>query len=112
MAFACVLMLASCAARPADVANGGRGVQRPAPGKGIRVTDENLPINQRFRTLDDYLAWVKQYEAPTGRAWYKQVGPDRFELQTGNFHPLEGTPAAQGRVFTRKELERKFGFRK
>lgn len=75
------------------------------------MTNDPAPINQRFKTLDEYLLWLKQYAAPTDRAWYKEIKPGVYELQTGNFRPLEGTAAPQ-RIFTREELERKFGFRK
>lgn len=75
------------------------------------MTNEQLPINQRFKTLDDYLAWLQQYAGPTDRAWYKEIRPGVYELQTGNFMPLEGTPGAQKRIFTREELERQFGFK-
>jgi hypothetical protein len=76
------------------------------------VTDANLPINQRFRALDDYLFWLQQHDAPVDRPWYKEIRPGVYELQTGNFAPLPGTPGAPQRVFTREELEKKFGFTK
>ncbi len=67
-------------------------------------------INRRFKTLDAYLAYLEQYEAPIDKPWYKQVRPNVFELQTGNLRVL-GSGEEEKRTFTREELERKFGFR-
>ncbi|WP_374942417.1 hypothetical protein [Sphingomonas sp.] len=60
-----------------------------------------------FATLDEYLAWLRDFAAPTGRAWYREVRPGLFRLETGNLRP-----AAPPRLFTRDELERRFGFRR
>lgn len=79
-------------------------------GKGATVTDQSLPISRRFKTLDAYLAYLEQYEAPIDKPWYKQVRPGVYELQTGNLRVL-GAEGEEKRTFTREELERKFGFR-
>jgi hypothetical protein len=84
--------------------------QAAIAAKGNRVSDNDVPINQRFRSLDEYLAYLQQYEGPIDRAWYKEISPGVYELQTGNYRPLVGDD--EQRVFTREELERKFGFRK
>ncbi len=73
------------------------------------MADQQLPINQRFKSLDDYLLWLKQTQAPIDRAWYKEVRPGVYELQTGGNLHLD-VPSHQQRLFTREELERKFGF--
>ena len=70
-------------------------------------TEQN--IARRFETLDAYLAYLEQHEAPVDGAWYKQVGPDLYELQTGNLRIL-GDDGTEKRTFTRAELEKKFGF--
>ena len=90
--------------------NGNGRVAGPlaAQPAGIHVTDAQLPINQRFKTLDDYLLWLEKTQAPIDRAWYKEVRPGVYELQTGNFRSLDGQP--QKRTFTREELEKQFGF--
>jgi hypothetical protein len=76
---------------------------------GTNVTDAQLPINQRFRSLDEYLAWLEKTAAPVDRPWYKEIRPGVYELQTaGNLH-LD-VPSNEKRVFTRAELEKKFGF--
>ena len=76
------------------------------------MSGTQVPINQRFGSLDEYLAFLKSRNAPIDKAWYKEVRPGVFELQTGgNLHLDDSVPAAK-RVFTREELERKFGFRK
>jgi hypothetical protein len=79
----------------------------PTPA-GDKVTDAQLPINQRFHSLDDYLAFLEKTQAPIDKPWYRQVRPGVYELQTGNFRPL-GAEVPK-RTFTREELERKFGF--
>jgi hypothetical protein len=79
-------------------------------GQGAMVSDQSLPVNRRFKTLDAYLAYLEQYEAPIDKPWYKQVRPGIYELQTGNLRIL-GTEGEQKRTFTREDLERMFGFR-
>ena len=79
------------------------------------MTNAQLPINQRFRTLDQYLAWLKKTQAPIDKPWYREIRPGVYELVTGgNLRVLrpdgEEQPATK-RIFTREELERKFGFR-
>ena len=87
----------------------GTEANRPAgvnnPGKNV---NNDQPINQRFRNLDEYLAHLERMEGPVGGPWYKQVRPGIYELQTGNLH-LD-VPGGEKRTFTRNELERKFGF--
>lgn len=82
---------------------------------GNAVTDTNLPINQRFRTLDEYLAHLEKTSAPVDGPWYKQISPGMYQLQTGNLRVLSTDDAGEAeakRVYTRQELERKFGFSK
>jgi hypothetical protein len=75
------------------------------------VTSQDQPINRRFASLDAYLANLEHLQAPVGGAWYKEVSPGRFELQKGGHLHLD-TPDTAQTVFTRGELERKFGFAK
>lgn len=77
---------------------------------GNNVTNQQIPISQRFRNLDEYLAHLERTQGPIDGPWYKEVRPGVYELQTGNLRLDEGAGAAQ-RIFTREELERKFGFR-
>ena len=79
---------------------------------GSAVSDTNLPINQRFRTLDDYLAFLQQTQGPVDGPWYKEVSPGMYQLQTGNLHMDVPGGADEKRLFTRQELEKKFGFSK
>lgn len=62
---------------------------------------------ERFPDLDAYLAFLEK-RSHVGGAWYREVAPDRFALQTPGLRT--GQEAARQRVFTRKELEKKFGF--
>jgi hypothetical protein len=78
---------------------------------GKSVTDTNLPINKRFRTLDDYLAYLERTQGPVDGPWYKEVSPGMYQLQTAaNLH-LD-VPTKEQQKFTREDLERKFGFSK
>lgn len=74
------------------------------------MTDTSIPINQRFATLDEYLAYLEKMNGPIDKPWYRQIRPGVYELQTGNYQPLGGDD--QKRVFTREELKQKFGFSK
>ena len=71
------------------------------------MTGNRLPINRRFRDLDAYLAHLEKQSHIDG-AWYRQVRPGVYELQTGNLRLTDGVQ--RRRIFTREELEKKFGF--
>lgn len=79
-----------------------------APGNASNAA----PINERFRTLDDYLGWLRMTQGPIDGPWYEEVSPGVYKLRTGNLRVLgpegDATPAPQ--TFTRAELEEKFGF--
>lgn len=77
---------------------------------GNSVSDTNEPISKRFKTLDEYLAYLELTQGPIDGPWYKEVGPGVYELQTGNLK-LD-TPSGEKRTFTREELKKKFGFAK
>ena len=72
------------------------------------VSNSPVPVARRVRTLDEYLAFLEQTQRPVDGPWYRQVGPNLYELQTGNLRLEGGNPPKQ--VFTREELERRFGF--
>lgn len=71
------------------------------------VSDNRGSVSQRFRTLDDYLLFLER-GAAVGKGWYRQIRPGVYRLETGN---LRGPYSGQ-RLFTREELERRFGFRR
>jgi len=77
---------------------------------GNSVTDTNIPISKRFRTLDEYLAFLEKTQGPVDGPWYKEESPGMYQLQTGNLK-LD-VPGEEKRIFTREELEKKFGFSK
>jgi hypothetical protein len=81
--------------------------QNPAATAGRAVTDNRIAISQRFPSLDAYLAYLEKRSHMDG-AWYRQIRPGVYELQTGNLRLPNGGQAK--RVFTRQELEEKFGF--
>lgn len=77
---------------------------------GDRKMDSTKPINQRFATLDEYLAFLERTQAPVDGPWYRQVRPGVYQLQTGGNLKLDDeSPSTQ--TFTREELEKKLGFR-
>ena len=77
----------------------------PPRAPGAPVMDDRKPIPERFPDLDAYLAYLEKRSHLDG-AWYREVRPGLYELQTGNLR----LPDAPKRTFTREELERKFGF--
>lgn len=104
-------LLASCSSAQTNVADSRQVGQNAVATQGNAVADESLPINQRFHNLDEYLAWLRKYAGPVDKPWYKEIRPGVYELQTaGNLH-LD-VPNNEKRVFTRAELEKKFGFSK
>ena len=104
-----MLVASAWGAAPGDAGRGDRDKPLPEPTAENEVSNSQAPINQRFRSLDEYLANLERNERPVDGPWYKQVRPGVYELQTGNLR-LDG-PAPK-RTFTREELERKFGFLK
>lgn len=83
-----------------------RAQKQPA-GAGTPVDSLPDARGRTFRTLDDYLAYLRAYAAPIDRGWYREVRPGIYMLETGNLR-VDGEP----RLFTREQLERKFGFRR
>lgn len=81
-------------------ADGSAGVAPPGAG------------GRTFATLDDYLAYLRDYAAPMDRPWYREVRPGVYRIETGNLRTGERPGAAPERLFTREDLERRFGFRK
>jgi hypothetical protein len=113
-----VLSIGACEASQMDAAEPNAGqktaanAQASAAKPGKNVTNEQLPINQRFNSLDEYLTHLERTQGPIDKPWYKEVGPGIYELQTGNLRILgtDGEEPQVKRTFTRDELERKFGF--
>lgn len=72
------------------------------------------PVNKRFATLDDYLAWLRHTQAPVDGPWYEEIRPGVYKLNTGNLRILgpEGDETPRDQTFTREQLLTKFGFSK
>jgi hypothetical protein len=92
---------------------------RKTPATPPAPSDSQAPVadlphapGRTFATLDAYLAYLRDYAGPTGRPWYREIGPGMYRYETGNFKPLAPTGQTPPRQFTREELERRFGFRK
>lgn len=84
--------------------------QQAASNPGTTMTNEQVPLNQQFSSLDEYLTYLERMQGPVDGPWYKQIGPGLYELQTGNLRTL--TPDEGKRTFTRQELMKQFGFSK
>ncbi len=69
------------------------------------MANPSKPSTRRLRTLDEYLAYLAK-GAAMDKAWYRQIRPGIYRLETGNYR---GPPLGQ-RIFTRQELLKKFGF--
>src|SRR6478672_4383891 len=87
LAGAMTALVSACGAAQSNVANSEQVAQSAAATQGTGVTDQQLPINQRFSNLDEYLAWLEKTAAPVDRPSYKEIRPGVYELQTaGNLH--------------------------
>jgi hypothetical protein len=106
------LLASACTASLTEPALSDTDSQKPSKRIGNTVNDANLPVNERFRTLDEYLAYLERTQGPVDGPWYKQVSPGMYELQSGNLHLDVPGGAEKKRLFTRQELEKKFGFSK
>lgn len=104
------LLAAGCRASVGDPAPSNGSGQPASKQVGKAMIDEKIPINKRFGSLDEYLAHLELTQGPVDGPWYKQVGPDMYELQTGNLKLDQADGVEQKRLFTRQELEKKFGF--
>ena len=107
-----VCFLAATALTPAFAAPPPGVPEGPSTASpaGKSVGDNSrAPINQRFANLDAYLAHLQKRSHVDG-AWYREIRPGVYELQTGNLRLTDGVK--RQRIFTREELEKKFGFAK
>jgi hypothetical protein len=105
-------ILAATAVAPACAAPVEREEQASAPFRPAadnrqegNVTNDSTSISRRYRTLDDYLAFLES-RAPIDGHWYREIRPGVYRLETGNYRG----PEVEQRIFTREELERKFGY--
>jgi len=80
---------------------------RSTPRPGTNVKSTHVPTNQRYPNLDAYLAYLEK-TAALDNAWYRQVRPGLYRLETPS---LRGPYKGQ-RVFTRQQLLTKFGFKR
>jgi hypothetical protein len=104
------LSTAACSSSADSRMVANSGVRTAAATTGATMGDQHS-ISERFADLDQYLLWLKKFEAPADGPWYKEIRPGVYELQTGGNLHLD-VPSNEQRVFTREELEKKFGFRK
>ncbi len=90
--------------------------------QGAAMSDANAmpeppggkPVNRRFAKLDDYLAWLRETQAPIDKPYYEEVRPGIYQLRTGNLRVLipEGDEPPRDQTFTRAQLMKQFGFSK
>ena len=112
IAFSAALLGAACSASINDPAPFNSSDQRAAKPMGNAVSETEIPINQRFGSLDEYLAHLELTQGPVDGPWFKKVGADMYELQTGNLKLDRADGVEEKRLFTRQDLEKKFGFSK
>lgn len=105
LAAAAAMLLAACEAPHGQSAGPKSGVREAAPNAG----KSTMPIHQRFRTLEDYLAHLELTQKPVDGPWYREIRPGIYELQPGNLRVLSPEDEPQ-RIFTRQQLEREFAF--
>jgi hypothetical protein len=112
---AVMLMVTAACGTPSPPTEPVSANSTAADGEGGIVADQ-VPINQRFRSLDEYLAFLERTQAPVDGPWYRQIRPNLFELVSGNMRVVgslgEEQPQQQRHLFTREELEKKYGFAK
>jgi hypothetical protein len=96
-------------AKPGASKSRCKEMRMSATGKAGRA---NLPfaMGRRFATLDEYLAHLECRARPMDLPWYRQIRPGVYELQTGNLRKVGEPGKPRKQVFTRRELELKFGF--
>jgi hypothetical protein len=104
------LLIAACGAPPPGALDVDAS-RKPIVGNRGENGMTGRTINERFRTLDDYLSYLERTQGPVDGPWYRLIKPGVYELQTGNLRVL-GNAAEPKRIFTREELEREFGFSK
>lgn len=112
-AFICaVTAVGACGTAGNEHASDNRLNQREPMKSDSAGQPADAPINQRFRSLDDYLTWLRQTQEPVDGPWYEEVRPGIYQLRTGNLRVLgpSGDETPPGQTFTRAELEKKFGF--
>jgi hypothetical protein len=80
-------------------------MQEPTTAEKGEVGGLPLANGRTFATLDAYLAYLEKYAAPIDRSWYREIRPDIYQLETGNLRDTSSP-----RIFTRAQLESKFGF--
>jgi len=113
LAVVALLLATACGASPGNVQHTDSGRQNIAGKTGKKVDGEQA-INQQFRTLDEYLAFLERTQGPVDGPWYREVSPGVYELQTGNLRVLgnDGDETPAKHRYTREQLEKQFGFAK
>jgi hypothetical protein len=69
------------------------------------VATAPTPLNRRFSTLDEYLAF-REKGAAIGKAWYRELRPGIYRLEAPGYR---GSASGE-QIFTREQLLLKFGF--
>lgn len=109
------LMGTAACGTPSESAEPVTASSSPGASRGGGAIVDQVPISQRFRSLDDYLAFLERTQAPVDGPWYREIRPGVYELMTGNLRlvgPLREAKQPQKQLFTREQLEKEFGFTK
>ena len=105
------LLASSCGAAPSNIQAADMDRQSALAAKGNSVDPNETSVSKKFRNLDEYLLHLQNVQGPVDGPWYREIRPGVYKLQTGNLELDETVPGPK-LIYTREELERKFGFRK
>lgn len=86
-----------------DVQHDHSAMAEPMTGKG--VADLPYARGRVFADLDEYLAYLAQYNGPIDLPWWREIEPGVYRHEIRN----PGS-SAKPEIATRAELEQRFGF--
>ncbi|MGR4893620.1 hypothetical protein ACIPPQ_21605 [Sphingopyxis sp. LARHCG72] len=81
-----------------------RNESRSERRQGVASPYSKVPVNRRFRTLDEYLAFLKEMST-LDMPWWEEISPGVYRRVTGLLAQLDGPEIA-----TRAELMKRYGF--
>jgi hypothetical protein len=100
-----LIVLSGCGTHAGEAGNSAFERREVAGDAG----KQKMSIQERFATLDEYLAHLELTQKPVDGPWYRKIESDLYELQTGNLRVLDPKDEPK-RLFTRRELEVELGF--
>ena len=110
-AAASALATSACGAAPGNGQAATAQSQVAVDGNETKVAGNDATTGRQFRDLDEYLSYLQATQGPIDGPWYREIRPGIYQLQTGNLRLDDGSPRPK-LIYSREELERKFGFKK